>query len=179
MTDAVIEGWRFEEKAYLEALKAEPEEDVLSMDYVEALIQLDKAKCVLLAIAIALTCAHRGGAEAARIELQSGFVLVQPDELANVSTSEVAKRLSKKRKAYATYMAALSNVETLERILNIQVQWTPDSLEYKATLEKTRLRDYMRAVDRLELLLLGRMLELSKVHSVGTGTCTVSSSSLC
>ncbi|EJD39878.1 hypothetical protein AURDEDRAFT_28289, partial [Auricularia subglabra TFB-10046 SS5] len=37
------------------------------------------------------------------------------------------------------------------------------------TLEKIRLRDYLRAVDRLELLMLQRMFELAKTHAYGTG----------
>lgn len=44
ITDATIEGWRMEEKQYLESLKTEPAEDVLHMDYVEALRELADAE---------------------------------------------------------------------------------------------------------------------------------------
>lgn len=91
-------------------------------------------------------------------------------DLANASQGDIAKRATKKRKAQAVYIAALKNVESLERMLNVEVQWHPESDEYKATLEKIRLRDYMRAVDRLEFLMLQRVFELQKTHSVNTGT---------
>ncbi|KZV93713.1 hypothetical protein EXIGLDRAFT_673831 [Exidia glandulosa HHB12029] len=154
LTDVAIEAWRFEEKAYLESLKAEPSEDVFAMDYVEALIELQETKSV---------------AADALVMLESGFIVVGAEDLANAGSAEIAKRMTKKRKARAAYISALANVETLERILKVEVQWSPESDAYKVTLEKIRLRDYMRAVDHLEFLLLQRVFELSKTHALGTG----------
>ncbi|EJD38509.1 hypothetical protein AURDEDRAFT_38592, partial [Auricularia subglabra TFB-10046 SS5] len=154
LTDAIIEGWRLEEKMYLEELKNEPEEDVLAMDYVEALRELDALKQKV---------------DASTTELEAGFIVFNPEDIANASRGTVAKRATKKKKAHTAYMAALANIESLERALRIDVQWNPDSVEYKAALERIRLREYLRAVDRLELLMLQRMFELQKTHALGTG----------
>lgn len=46
VTDGDIEGWLEEERHFLQNLKSEPEERVLEISYVEALIARDKAEYV-------------------------------------------------------------------------------------------------------------------------------------
>lgn len=78
----------------------------------------------------------RSHAESSRVDLESGFVMFDVQDLANASQSDIAKRATKKRRAQAVYIAALKNVESLERMLKIEVQWHPESDEYKATLRR-------------------------------------------
>ncbi|EJD47348.1 hypothetical protein AURDEDRAFT_62365, partial [Auricularia subglabra TFB-10046 SS5] len=148
-TDADIESWRAEELAHLESLKTEPPRDVLCIDY--GLMLLSEA------------------ASKARMSLQSdGFVVFEAEDLTGRSYGEVMKRNTHRRATHDTLQAANANVAALETALGIgSHRWTPNTPEYKATLLKMARRDYMRAVDRLELLMLQRMAELKKTHTLG------------
>lgn len=50
VTDADIEGWLNQEREFLEKLKDEPEERVLAVSYVEALILLQTAEYVFFSL---------------------------------------------------------------------------------------------------------------------------------
>ncbi|KZV81291.1 hypothetical protein EXIGLDRAFT_574472, partial [Exidia glandulosa HHB12029] len=57
----------------------------------------------------------------------------------------------------------------LEEALKIDVRWTTSSREYQDALARMAERDWRRALDRLELLMVQRMFELAKTHTFGTG----------
>ncbi|KZV80688.1 hypothetical protein EXIGLDRAFT_595556, partial [Exidia glandulosa HHB12029] len=56
-----------------------------------------------------------------------------------------------------------------EAMLNITERWRLDSREYQDALEQIVERDWCKALDRLELLMVQRMFELAKSHTFGTG----------
>ncbi|KZV79460.1 hypothetical protein EXIGLDRAFT_735062, partial [Exidia glandulosa HHB12029] len=154
LTTSTIEGWRLEEKAFLETLKAEPTAEVLAMDYVEALQELQQTEAA---------------SNLSRVELEAGIVMFTPEDLQNASQADIVKANTKKRKAHADHKAAINNVASLERLLHVEVRWSPESDAYKAALDNILQRTYNRALDRLQYLMLQRLLELSKTHAVGTG----------
>lgn len=86
-----------------------------------------------------------------------------------MSHAQVARRMTKQRDTYRTYTGILSTVQAYEKRLNTE-RWTQESDQYKAAMTKVALRDYMRALDRLQLLMVQRMFELAKTHVAGTGT---------
>ncbi|KAJ7648125.1 hypothetical protein FB45DRAFT_734236 [Roridomyces roridus] len=61
---------------------------------------------------------------------------------------------------------ALADIE-LE--LGIATRWTPTSPSYIAAEEEARSLEYQRALDRLELLVVERLFELTKMNQSGTG----------
>lgn len=64
-----------------------------------------------------------------------------------------------------------SLVEDLESQMNIQAdeRWAPDSPKYKEYLEYSRQREFIRAVENLEGLVVQRILELAKANLASTG----------
>ena len=77
------------------------------------------------------------------------------------------RQLIEKRDKYMDY------VHELERKLVIQIPWAPDSDEWIAAREKVQLREYQKAVDRLESLVVARIFELSKMNKSQTGTLSI------
>ncbi|KAJ7200887.1 hypothetical protein GGX14DRAFT_342548, partial [Mycena pura] len=60
-------------------------------------------------------------------------------------------------------------VEELELQLGIIVHWTPDSERYKAAETLGNRLRYQQIVDKLELLLVQRLFELTRMNRSGTG----------
>jgi hypothetical protein len=82
----------------------------------------------------------------------------------NTKSLETRRRqLIEKRDKY------MDRVHELERKLSIQDPWTPGSLEWVAAHEMIKLRDYRKAVDKLESLVVSRIFELSKMNMSETG----------
>lgn len=72
--------------------------------------------------------------------------------------------------AYDRYTKAATAIVSLEEALKIDVRWTTASREYQDALARMAERDWRRALDKLELLMVQRMFELAKTHTFGTGT---------
>ncbi|KAH9849711.1 hypothetical protein C2E23DRAFT_736739 [Lenzites betulinus] len=136
ITDADIEGWVVEEREFLSGLKDEPEERVLEVAYVQAL--LDRAKA---------------------------------DDKA-VDYHEDSRRTNQLEAVRRTALHALnlanSVVGDFEKKLAIRTTWTPVDKKYQETLSYLRHREYHRALDRVQHLVMQRLLELSKANMSGT-----------
>ncbi|KAJ7050142.1 hypothetical protein C8F01DRAFT_1213045 [Mycena amicta] len=63
----------------------------------------------------------------------------------------------------------LELVQAMESELEIETRWTPSSPEWSAAEGQVRMHAYHRAVDGLELLVVQRLLELTKINQSGTG----------
>jgi hypothetical protein len=60
----------------------------------------------------------------------------------------------------------------LEDQLGLQgARWSEASGEYRETKQKVAERNYHRALDELERLVIQRLFELSKLNVSGTGMC--------
>jgi hypothetical protein len=60
-------------------------------------------------------------------------------------------------------------VEDYEVRLGVEIRWTPDNSEWEEAAEKLRKREYQRALDHVERLLVSRIFELSKMNLSQTG----------
>jgi hypothetical protein len=58
----------------------------------------------------------------------------------------------------------------MERQLEITTRWIPGCEEWKSTQHLLDLRNYNRALDHLEGLIVSRLFELTKMNMSGTGT---------
>jgi hypothetical protein len=64
-------------------------------------------------------------------------------------------------------------VHELECKLVIQIPWAPDSDKWIAARKKVQLREYWKAIDRLESLVIARIFELSKMNMSQTGMLSI------
>ncbi|KAF8331785.1 hypothetical protein F5887DRAFT_1063958 [Amanita rubescens] len=71
---------------------------------------------------------------------------------------------TKRRQTFEKRDRCLEHVHELERKLLIRSRWTPESPEWAAAAEKVQQRDYRRAVDVLEALVVSRLFELTKMN---------------
>ena len=71
---------------------------------------------------------------------------------------------TKRRQTFEKRDRCLERVHELERKLLIRSRWTPESPEWAAAAEKVQQRDYRRALDILEALVVSRLFELTKMN---------------
>jgi hypothetical protein len=60
-------------------------------------------------------------------------------------------------------------VEDLELKSDINKRWTPSDLEWSAAIKKLHLRDFQKACDKLEGLVVSRCMEFTKMHQSEIG----------
>ena len=60
-------------------------------------------------------------------------------------------------------------MQELERKLNISARWKPGDVEWQSAGQLVANREYQRALDRLEGLVVAQIFELSKMNRAGTG----------
>jgi hypothetical protein len=65
----------------------------------------------------------------------------------------------------------INAVQDLEQQLGIQERWTATHPEYQKTLTYINNRTFIRAVEKLEGLVVQQLMELSKANVLGTGKC--------
>ena len=75
-----------------------------------------------------------------------------------------------RRATWESYEFLHQEVMRLEDELEISERWTPDSPQWKEAVKYNNIRDYQRAVDKLEGLVVQRLFELTKANLLGTGT---------
>ncbi|KAJ7430044.1 hypothetical protein B0H11DRAFT_2180943 [Mycena galericulata] len=74
-----------------------------------------------------------------------------------------------KRHTRENYDKALAAVQESERKLDVATRWTPDSKEWADAARLVSTRRYRICVDRLELLVVKRLFELTKMNMSQTG----------
>jgi hypothetical protein len=81
-----------------------------------------------------------------------------------------SKAKEAERKAALRKLELAMNVtDDLERRMGLTERWTSDSEEYRSAAAYLDNRQFIRAVDELEGLVVQRLFELSKAHLAGTG----------
>ena len=116
-------------------------------------------------------------------------MFVNSTSLATYETDATATRRleSARRAATDKMMVAIDAVHDLEVKLNIERTWTEDDREYQDAARYLQHRDFHRALDRVQQLIVQRLFEMSKANIVGIGNvffksflyvCTLSSSRL-
>jgi hypothetical protein len=63
----------------------------------------------------------------------------------------------------------LERVQELEEALEIEERWTTTSPKWTATVNEIKQRKYQLALDALELLIVERIFELTKMNQSQTG----------
>ncbi|KAJ7131812.1 hypothetical protein C8R43DRAFT_895516, partial [Mycena crocata] len=142
---AEFHQWLLEEKAYLLSLKNAPKtsNETLEMEYVQKLVNLSASQCVFVFYSCTLS-------------------LNNPR--AKYSVAEIARRHAKEK-----VTKDLDSVHELEDMLQIVERWTTASPKWWATVEAIKKQKYQLALDGLELLIVERIFELTKMNRSQTG----------
>lgn len=79
---------------------------------------------------------------------------------------------------YDKLSLSLQNVEMIELEMGIseETRWNPQSTSWQSATQYLKIRDFQLAVDRLEGLVISRLLELQKANIPGTGAFAIDSS---
>ncbi|OCH88551.1 hypothetical protein OBBRIDRAFT_734191 [Obba rivulosa] len=150
--DTAFEAWLSDERHFLKNLKDEPEERVLECAYVQALIDRERADEKLGSARIAFVSAPSHQAVDVRQDIQITRCL------------ENARRAAQEQAATA-YQA----VGDLEIKLAVEERWMPEHPKYQETLKFMRNRDFHRALEKVQQLVIQRLLEMLKANMTGLG----------
>ncbi|KAJ7805132.1 hypothetical protein B0H14DRAFT_3091661 [Mycena olivaceomarginata] len=147
---SVFRIWLEEEKTFLLGLKAgsKDQSETLEMEYVQKLVNLDASRVKYAVVA--------GEARKA----QAGDAPYTP----GVSKAELARR-----HARAKVDRDLEAVQELEEKLGISDRWTSESPQWTATVQQVKQKKYQKALDAVELLVVERIFELTKINQSQTG----------
>ncbi|KAG1748442.1 uncharacterized protein EDB91DRAFT_1235729 [Suillus paluster] len=144
--------WIEEEKNFLMDLKDEPVEHVLVCSYVQVLMDLQSA-------------------DQKWQKMSDSF-----RNTSHAHTINYAEDMQQTSQLEAQCQAALDGlmicicvVADLEERLGIKERWTPQHPEYLSVLEWIRSHNFQCALDKLQQLVVQRLLELAKANLSGTG----------
>jgi hypothetical protein len=85
------------------------------------------------------------------------------------TNKEITRVKTRYRTTYTRWMTANENTLRLEEELNIETWWTPNSPQYREALILMNERKYRQSLDSLELLIVQRLFELTKLGQNGIG----------
>ncbi|KAJ7159890.1 hypothetical protein C8R43DRAFT_881551 [Mycena crocata] len=145
-----FQQWLLEEKAYLLSLKNAPKTntETLEMEYVQKLVNLSASQTKYSIVA----------AEAKKARDDNAAYVPGIDK------TEIARRHAGEK-----VTKDLDAVQELEDILEIANRWTTSSPKWVATVAAVKQRKYQMALDALELLIVERIFELTKMNQSQTG----------
>ncbi|KAJ7179809.1 hypothetical protein C8R43DRAFT_1117160 [Mycena crocata] len=140
--------WLEEERAYLIGLKiaAKTNVETLEMEYVQRLVNLSASHTILWR-------QKQGKRRGTTFSFVPG----------------VPKAVITKQHAKEKLERDIETVEELEDLLVITERWTTASLKWIETTVEIKKRKYQQALDALELLIVERIFELTKMNQSQTG----------
>ncbi|KAG2337898.1 hypothetical protein BDR05DRAFT_952329 [Suillus weaverae] len=150
-----FDSWIDEELQYLITVGSEPQHDVLTVEYVDALEKLAK--------------------NAFNSSCQDQFVWYNqssftPNSGLSISVSQATKQgHAACRAAERQLQVRINVVEDLEIHLGVSERWTPDHEEYVKALEYSRRQHFICTVEELESLVVQCLFELLKANLASTG----------
>ncbi|KAI6125002.1 hypothetical protein EDD16DRAFT_1763245, partial [Pisolithus croceorrhizus] len=150
--DGIFHRWLEEEKKYLEGLSREPPEETLHMEYWQRLGKLDASSQRLR-------------------EIVDTWNVFEPTDSTTYGGDTRVTRQNEtlRRHAQENYDKDLLVVQELERKLSVSQRWTPEDKEWQHAGRLVANREYRRALDTLESLVVARLFELTKMNRAGTG----------
>ena len=167
-------SWAAEELAYLKAVESEPKQDALRVTYVEELEKLTKLKYDIVRSAVVVLMFYRHTLQSSRDDnflsySQSSFT--PGSGLSHMASTATKRNHAARRAAERQVRSQQDRVEDLEDQLGIEPagRWTMDRREYVQMLEYSQQRQFIRAVEELENLVVQRLFELSKANLASTG----------
>lgn len=90
--------------------------------------------------------------------------------MANPKDMQLQQRLhTVKLGAFENLEQLRAMVSAMEALHGIDERWTPESAQWKAAVAYIKIRDYQKALDKLEGLVVQRLFELTKMGLAGTG----------
>jgi hypothetical protein len=98
------------------------------------------------------------------------FVVAEPTSTYAAAAAQTRRVETQRRHAMEVYSKTLEAVQDLELRLSIERRWRPEDEEWASTATMLHNRQYQRALDELEGLVVARMFELTKVNMSDTGT---------
>ena len=101
------------------------------------------------------------------LDVDQGNFNVAEHKARNIALARA--KIGKITKAQKDLNVAAKAVETIERTLGIPERWSEECAEYKAVECYMNNRQFVRAIDTLERLVVQRLFELSKANLAGTG----------
>ncbi|KAJ7339791.1 hypothetical protein DFH08DRAFT_963839 [Mycena albidolilacea] len=145
-TEPTLRQWMPEEKEWLMLKKnsKKSQETSLEMEYVQKLVNLSSSEAKLLTL-------RREGRDA--------------DSDYNLSKDAAARR---SRHAEEIRNRDLASVIDIEERLDITARWTSTSPEWAAAVKLVKEKKFTDALNALELLIVERIFELTKVNRSGT-----------
>ncbi|KAI6017609.1 hypothetical protein BKA83DRAFT_4058793 [Pisolithus microcarpus] len=150
--DNIFCRWLEEEKEYLEGLSCEPLEETLHMEYWQRLGKLEVSSQQLRDI----------------LDTWNVFEPVGATTYGG-DTRVTRRNETLRRHAQENYDRDLLLVQDLERKLSISRRWVPEDKEWQDAGRLVANREYRRALDNLESLVVARLFELTKMNRAGTG----------
>jgi len=147
------------------AAPEEPPQLQTMIDYVDSLVALESAMCVIsfqLDRSTNLSPSSNAFGQASANYKSINCVR-------GLSASQVSQVYTAYASASAKLDVVSHTVNDREAELGIKSRWTPKSPEYQKIRTEIQLRDYRLALDHLEYLVVQRMFELSKLGMSGVG----------
>ncbi|KAI0688330.1 hypothetical protein BC835DRAFT_1284859, partial [Cytidiella melzeri] len=148
-TPADYKRYLTEEKDYLERLKSELEEVSLWLEYLDSLQELDEAL-------------HR--ANTSSVEHERLNIKIAAKRIRGAAITAVKNRY---RNAWKKLEDAEAHMVALEERLAIEERWTLADPAYQEAMSEMTMRRYCLALDKLERLVVQRLLEFSKLSMGG------------
>ncbi|TFK79062.1 hypothetical protein K466DRAFT_606431 [Polyporus arcularius HHB13444] len=145
-----------QEREYLAKRKSEPPEVAAKIDYVAALLRLEKAGREAVA------------AKNAEASLNP-FIVVNNAKAAKKHEAQIKRVRTCARTMHSRWAIAEEAALQMEEDLSIEKRWMPGSREYAEGIEELQCRKYRLALDNLERLVIQRMFELTKLGMSGIG----------
>ncbi|KAH8108317.1 hypothetical protein DFH11DRAFT_1517134 [Phellopilus nigrolimitatus] len=153
-SNETILQWHAEEKGYLKSLKDAPQVDLLAMSYVESLKNLHNARQNYHAVS-----GRWQAMEADNIRKVS-FYLADTTRTQSIETQRIT--------GLDRVLTLQSDVELKEAKLGVKMRWTENDEDWKKASRNTAMRDYQRAIDSVEGLVVQRLFEISRLNRAGT-----------
>ncbi|KAJ7836943.1 hypothetical protein B0H13DRAFT_2422497 [Mycena leptocephala] len=149
----VFEEWRKKEKAHLDTLSKEPLEETLEMEYWDKLVKLRAAEDHVTVI----------------LGAGAPFLPAQGSSRYEEAVKETRCLETQRRHALENQARALAAAQDLEVRLAVTGRWAPGDEKWGAAAVMVGRRQYQRALDNLQGLIIARMFELAKCNMAGTG----------
>ncbi|EPT04892.1 hypothetical protein FOMPIDRAFT_1045565 [Fomitopsis schrenkii] len=145
-----LEHYLEEEQEYHQTQKPEPPKAAQEIEYMD----------ILKRLADAHTKKARAAEESAKIDIyiSQGFSKGNITAIKRNHTITVCK-----------YVLLEDECRALEDELDIAERWTPGTADYEMAIKQLAVRQYQKAVDDLEHLVVQRLFELTKLRMSGTG----------
>ncbi|KAG2087255.1 uncharacterized protein F5147DRAFT_588159 [Suillus discolor] len=157
ISDEDFERWNMEEFKFLETLTEETDEDVEAMTYVEALQSLAKAE------------AAYGSVTTVQFLTYTPVDFTPTHGLQKNQQAFARAREAKCHAAHCKLVLEMNVVDDIEHRMGITERWQPQDMKYQEGLAYLTNRQFIRAIEQLQGLVVQRLFELAKANIAGTG----------